>query len=86
MTMIKSMQRALDALRKPGARLVLLHTHKTTTGNAFYISPDGGRISDEVARCSNVTTYSRSIPVSCPASRRAGGSATGADRHASELT
>ena len=43
------MERALNALRKPGARLVLLHTHETKTGNAFYIMPDGGHISDETA-------------------------------------
>jgi hypothetical protein len=46
----KLLSRALDALRTPGARLVLLHTHKTATGNAFFILPRGGRISDETAQ------------------------------------
>ena len=46
----KPLTKALDALRRPGARLVLTYTRQTASGRAFYISPRGGRVSDEVAQ------------------------------------
>jgi hypothetical protein len=42
--------KALDALRRPGALLVLTHTREAVNGRAFYIIPRGGHVSDEVAR------------------------------------
>lgn len=42
-----ALSKAIDELRHPGALLMLTHT---TTGPAFYITPCGGRIPDEVAQ------------------------------------
>jgi hypothetical protein len=39
--------KALGLLRKPNAMLVQLHTNR---GTGFYIFPNGGPVSDEVAR------------------------------------
>jgi len=46
----KTLDRYLDRLRKPGATLVLTYAPDTVSGRSFYISPDGVRVADEVAR------------------------------------
>jgi len=46
----KTLERALDRLRKPGASLVLTYTRDTVSGRSFHIQPAGVRVSDEVAR------------------------------------
>ena len=43
-----SLEKALHLLRKPDARLVLLHRNHDGVG--FYVWPRGGRVSDEVAQ------------------------------------
>ena len=43
-----SLEKALNVLRKPGARLVRLHSNNGGAG--FYLWPRGGRVSDEVAQ------------------------------------
>lgn len=48
--MSKALNRALGLLRKPGAQLVLVHAHNTASGHAYYIWPNGGRVSDETAQ------------------------------------
>ena len=42
-----SLEKVLHLLRKPGARLVRLHSNNGGAG--FYVWPRGGRVSDEVA-------------------------------------
>ena len=46
----KTLDRALDQLRKPGATLVLCFTPDTVSGRSFYIQPDGIRVTDELAQ------------------------------------
>ena len=48
--MNKALTKAVDALRRPGALLVLTYAPKTITGRAFFIIPHGGRVADEVAQ------------------------------------
>ena len=43
-----SLEKVLHLLRKPGARLVRLHSNNGGAG--FYVWPRGGRVSDEVAQ------------------------------------
>jgi hypothetical protein len=43
-----SLEKALNVLRKPDARLVRLHSNNGGAG--FYVWPNGGRVSDEVAQ------------------------------------
>ena len=43
-----SLEKVLHLLRKPGARLVRLHSNNG--GAEFYVWPGGGRVSDEVAQ------------------------------------
>jgi hypothetical protein len=47
----KTLDRALDRLRKPEPRLVPTYTCDTVSGRSFYIEPDGARIAKQV-RCS----------------------------------
>jgi hypothetical protein len=46
----KTLEKALDRLRKPGRELVLTCTPDTVSGRAFYIMPDGVRVADETAQ------------------------------------
>jgi hypothetical protein len=46
----KTLDRALDRLRRPGATLTLTYTPDTVSGRMFHILPDGVRIADEIAR------------------------------------
>ena len=46
----KTLDRALDRLRKPGAALVLTYNRNTVSGRSFHIQPDGVRIADETAQ------------------------------------
>jgi hypothetical protein len=46
----KTLDRALDRLRRPGATLTLTYTRDTVSGRMFHILPDGVRIADEIAR------------------------------------
>ena len=42
-----SLEKALNVLRKPGARLVRLHSNNGGAG--FYVWPRGGRVPEDVA-------------------------------------
>jgi hypothetical protein len=68
--------KALDALRRPGALLVLTHTREAVNGRAFYIIPRGGHVSDEVARKllerDDVQPYDDGLLVGHPQSWRLG--------------
>jgi hypothetical protein len=46
----KTLDRALDRLRRPGATLTLTYTRETVSGRSFHIQPDGVRIADETAQ------------------------------------
>jgi hypothetical protein len=48
----KTLSKALDRLRKPGAELVLTYVNdgSSVTGRAYFIMPDGVRVSDETAQ------------------------------------
>jgi hypothetical protein len=48
----KTLERALDRLRKPGAELVLTYVNGggSTTGRAYFIMPGGVRVSDATAQ------------------------------------
>ena len=43
-----SLEKVLDLLRKPDARLVRLHSNNG--GRGFYVWPNGGRVSDDIAQ------------------------------------
>jgi hypothetical protein len=45
---ISTLTKALDLLRRSGARLVLQHTHDREAG--FYIWPKGGRVAADIAQ------------------------------------
>jgi hypothetical protein len=44
----RPIDKALDLMRKPDAKLVRLHSN--SGGAGFYVWPDGGRIPDEIAQ------------------------------------
>ena len=48
----KTVERARDRLRKPGAELVLTYVNdgSSVTGRAYFIWPDGARIADATAQ------------------------------------
>jgi hypothetical protein len=46
----KTLDRALDRLRQPGAELVLMYDSRSVTGRAYFIMPGGIRVSDGTAQ------------------------------------
>jgi hypothetical protein len=46
----KTLGRALDRLRRPGATLTLTFTRDTVSGRSFHMQPDGVRIAEETAQ------------------------------------
>jgi hypothetical protein len=46
MTKDKTLNKALEAMRRPGAKLVHLHGR----AEGFYLWPSGGKVLDEIAR------------------------------------
>ena len=72
----KTVARARDRLRKPGARLVLAYAPGTVSGRAFFIEPGGVRIADETAQrlleCPDVQPFDSGLLPGHPQSWRLG--------------
>ena len=76
----KTLDRHFDLLRRPGRELVLTCTRDTVSGRAFYIMPDGIRVTDETAqRIREHPLIQPHSPGLLPAIGRAGSSAIGSD-------
>jgi hypothetical protein len=72
----KTVERARDRLRKPGARLVLAYTSGAVSGRTFFIEPGGVRIADETAQrlleCPDIQPFDSGLLPGHPQSWRLG--------------
>jgi hypothetical protein len=76
----KTLDRALDRLRKSGAALVLTYTRDTVSGRSFTSSRTAFELPTRRHRsCSNILASNPAMRAFSPAARNPGASATGAN-------